>query len=349
LKAWSAWVALWDQREHPLSLALVRLLMAATLLSDLLQVLRLDLVVDLFGASEAGGLGDPMARESPPLLLQLLPPDASTAWLAFSLALLTTFTLLLGLFSRASALVLTLTLAQLALILPPADRGIDMLVRNVLLVLALSGSGEALSIDAWRKTGSVWGRPDLRVSAWPRFLLFAQLVILYFAAGVSKVASAWLPVGGWTALYIAMRDPAFARVPDAWVDALFPLTQLGTFATWLWEWCAPLMLLAAWYRRTPDRPGRLRATFNRLHFLEVYLIVGAVFHLGTHLTLQLGIFPFAVLSLYPAAFPPEQWQRWAGRLRKLRGPAGPTGAEAASRGRMAPAGPPHTTPDREPR
>jgi hypothetical protein len=98
------------------------------------------------------------------------------------------------------------------------------------------------------------------------------------------------------------------------------------------------MLLAYWYRNTPDRPGRLRAWFNRVNFLHVYLLVGAIFHLGTHLSLQLGIFPFAVLALYPAAFRPDEWGRWGGALRARLARSGAT--EGAERGRMRDANPP---------
>ena len=326
------WVGLWDAREHPRSLALVRILMAAVLIWDLARVLQLDLVVPLFGPLEAGGMGDPTGRKNPPLLYQVLPATPGGAQAAVWGALGLSATLLLGVLPRLSAAMLVLLLAQLALVLPPADRGIDMLVRNTLVLLAFSRCGDTLSIGARVRTGSWVGRPDASVPAWPRQLLLAQLVILYFAAGVSKVASSWTPFGGWSALYVAMRDPAFARIDPDLLDRLYLLTQLGTVATWLWEWGAPLLLLAAWYRNTAERPGRLRAWFNRVNFLHRYLLVGAVFHIGTHLTLQLGIFPFAVLALYPAAFRPDEWARWGDRLgSRWRRRAATDGAE---RGRM---------------
>lgn len=332
MRALRAWVALWDRREHPRALALVRIAMAAVIIVDLLAAVRLGVSVQLFGPLEAGGIGDPLGRQSVPWLYTLVPPTPAGAQGVVLATIGVALALLLGAFSRLSALLLVVLLAQLALVLPPADRGIDMLIRNVLVLLVFARSGEALGLDALRRTGSWWGAAAHRVPAWPRYLLLAQLVMLYFAAGVSKVASSWLPVGGWSALYIAMRDPAFARVPPHWLDALYPLTQLGTFASWLWEWSAPLLLLAFWFRQTRDRPGRVRALFNRLRFARVYLVVGAVFHLGTHLTLQLGIFPFAVMALYPAAFHPDEWRAWGRRFRPRVG-AGPVAA-GVERGTM---------------
>ncbi len=304
--AWSRWASLWDRREHPRALALVRIALASVILVDLLWMLRLDLVVDLFGPLEAGAVGNPLGRDSPPLLYRVLPATAAGAAGAFSLAMLACLGLLVGLAPRGCALLLCLLLAQFALVLPPTDRGIDMLLRNGLLVLSVSGAGEWASVRAWRRTGSPWGRPKDRVPAWPRYLLVAQLVLLYGSAGASKVASSWLPGGDLSALYVAMMDPAFQRVPAAVLERVFPLTQAATLATWLWEWSAPLLLLALHYRSTREQPGRMRALFNRLPFVGSYLLVGACFHVATHFTLQLGIFPFAVLALYPAVLHPDE-------------------------------------------
>ena len=319
-------MALWDRREHPRSLALVRIALSTVILVDLLWMLRLDLVVDLFGPLEAGAVGNPLGREAPPLLYRVLPATAAGAVGAFSAAVLACLGLLVGVAPRACALVLCLLLAQFALVLPPADRGIDMLLRNGLLVLCVSGSGEWASVRTWRRTGSPWGRPEDRVPAWPRYLLVAQLVLLYGAAGASKVASSWLPGGDLSALYVAMLDPAFQRVPAGLLEAAFPLTQVATLCTWLWEWSAPLLLLALHYRSTRERPGRLRALFNRLPFVWSYLLVGAVFHVATHFTLQLGIFPFAVLALYPAVLHPDEAASLGRRL----------GASLVRRGQGAP-------------
>lgn len=315
MSAWVWWVSLWDRREHPRALALVRIALALVILSDLLWMLRLGVVVDLFGPLEAGAVGNPLGRGTPPLLYRVLPATAAGAGGAFAAAVLACLGLLFGLAPRVCAVLLCLLLAQFALVLPPADRGIDMLLRNVLLILAVSGAGEWGSLRAWRRTGSLWGKSADRVPAWPRYLLVAQLVLLYGAAGASKVASSWLPGGDLSALYVAMLDPAFQRVPAPLLEQAFPLTQVATLATWLWEWSAPLLLLALHYRSTRERGGRLRALFNRLPFVGGYLAVGAFFHLGTHFTLQLGIFPFAVLALYPAVLHPDEVAVLGRRLR----------------------------------
>jgi hypothetical protein len=321
--AW--WVRIWDRREHPGVLAAVRILLATVILTDLLLAARLELVVGIWGDVDVGGIVDIVGRNKPPEVYRWLPATPGTAWAVWGAAVGSASALLLGIGARVAALVLCLTLAQLALILPGADRGIDMLLRNALLILVFARTDATASLWAHLRTGRFLGVVGGPVPSWPRYLLVVQMVVLYWGAGAAKVSSTWTPFGDYAALYIAMRDPHFARLPVALVDAIYPLTQALTATTWFWEWAAPLLLLAYHYRDTRDRPGWLRATFNRLGFVQLYLLLGFVFHMGTHLTLRLGIFPFAVLSLYPAAFHPDEWARWLAPLRRRLGLGVPRG------------------------
>ena len=310
------WIGLWDRREHPRSLAGVRILLASVVLVDLLVAQRLDVVVGIWGDLEAGGIVDVVGRKKIPEVYRWLPATPSTAWTVWGVAVGSAAALLTGIGARLAALVLCLSLAQMALILPGADRGIDMLVRNALLILACARSDATASLWARVRTGRFFGVVDGPVPSWPRYLLVVQLVLLYWGAGAAKVASTWTPFGDYAALYLAMRDPHFARLSVGLVDALYPVTQVLTATTWLWEWAAPLLLLAYHYRDTRTRPGWLRASFNRLGFVPVYLGLGVVFHVGTHLTMRLGIFPFAVLALYPAALHPDEWGALLVRVRR---------------------------------
>jgi len=307
------WVELWSRTEHPRSLAAVRIALSSVLLVDLLRIRQLGLVRTLMGSHAAGGLGVPENLDHVPWIVRWLGTGDvmhESLWWGMTIGCVM---LLLGVLPRVSALGLALLSAQFAIILPAADRGIDMLIRNALVVLAFAQSAETWSVTSVMRHKSFTAPESTRVQAWPRYLLALQLVILYFAAGVSKAASSWTPFGGASALFIAMSDPHFQRLPDAWLRMGFRLTQVGTLVTWVWEWIAPAVLLAWWYRETPDRPGRLRAWMNRYPTVELYFVVGAIFHVGTHLFLRLGIFPFAVMSLYPAAVHPDRIQsgwRW---------------------------------------
>ena len=311
------WIALWDRREAPLSMALVRILLGLVVVWDLVLLLRLDLAVALAAPEEAGGISDALKMKAIPLLYAWLPAEPWMGTAVIWTCLLAAIAFTAGFFTRAAGLVLVLVWAQWAMGLPASDRGIDMLVRDVVLLLVFSQSHRTLSVDARLRSGSWLGDGRL-VPAWPRYLILLQLVVVYLAAGISKVSSVWTPFGGYTALFLAMNDPAFQRLDPKLIAAVYPLTQLLTATTWLWEWSAPTLLLALHYRLTRDRPGRLRAAMNRVPYVPIWLGIGAIFHFGTHLTLQLGIFPFAMMSLYPSAFHPNALQGAWGRIRRGR-------------------------------
>jgi hypothetical protein len=143
---------------------------------------------------------------------------------------------------------------------------------------------------------------------------------MYFTAGVQKVGLTWTPVGDWSALYIVLRDPAFAVLSDSTLDSFYRVTQLATISTWLWEWSTPLAAYALWSRATRGRPGRLRAWLNASGFWCKWVVVGACFHLGIAATMRLGMFPYGVLALYPAFFPSSEWRSWLQRQHATKTP-----------------------------
>ena len=304
--AWATWVAIWSHLEHPRSQALVRVLLAMVMLWDFLWIGALDLVVPLFAPEAGGGWGRVLTRDAIPWAWQVLPATPSSAWLLWGLTVTSLVAVLLGAWTRVAALAFVLLSAQLANTLDAADRGIDMMVRNVMLLMVFSHAHRTWSFDAWRATGS-WRGDGQDVPAWPRHLLILQLVVMYTVAGVSKLGAGWTPMGGFSALYVILQDAAVARFDWSWIGPLYPLTQLSTAITILWEYSAPVVVLLFWYRHTHDRPGRLRALANRYPPHLVWLSVGVVFHVLIAITLNLGIFPFAMLALYPCFVHPDSW------------------------------------------
>lgn len=311
---WRAWVALCAEEEAPTVLAVIRIGVAAVLLVDLLLAARPGLVATLWGPSSAGGLAAVDTLEPSPVhAFRLFGATAATAMAVHRVACASAITLLLGAFCRTSALVLAVSLVELAGMHPQGDRGIDVLLRNVLFLLACSGCGRALAIDAWREHGR-W-LPDLRAPAWPRRLIVVQLLWMYFSAGVHKSQLSWWPPGGFSALYVVLLDPHFAAFDlSPWLAHVYPLTQLGTAATMLFEVGAPLMGLALWYRRTAHRGGRMRAAFAALRVREVWLALGIGFHVALIFTIRLGIFPWGMLALYPAFLTPAELGRVVSRM-----------------------------------
>lgn len=296
------WIGLWDRKEHARSLAILRIALAAVVLADLLQIGWLGLADLLYSPVEGGGLGAILQRPTPPWLYPLLPVDHAGP-IVHGIAVACALSWGVGLLTPLAAFGLVLSLTQLSLAMPVADRGIDLLIRNVVLIMAFSKSHRVLSVDAW-----LWpSTPE--VPSWPRYLVIAQLLLVYSTSGMAKVSATWTPLGHYSALYVAMHNPSIALLPPEALPTLFPVTQALTAGTWLWEWAAPTLLLALHYRDTRTRPGWLRASFNRLAYFRLYLLVGVLFHLGTAATFALGIFPWAMLAMYAAFVPPDRWLR----------------------------------------
>ena len=301
------WVRLWDQQEVPTVLALLRISVGLVLLWDLSAVALLDLAEVLWAPDTLGGLpSNLLNRPKVPEVYRLFEATPAVGVWTFRVAITAIAFWTLGLGTRFFGVIALLAYAQLGLILPLGDRGIDMMLRNVMVVLLFSGSHRALSVDAWLKTRSFWG-DGLKVSSWPRHLIVLQLVVMYFSAGVQKTALAWTPLGGYTALYIVLQDPHVSRFGDgAWLDTALPLLRIGTAATHIFEWTAPLMLVAYHLRLTQKKGGRLRDLVARYRPHWAWIAVGIALHLGIAATMNLGIFPFAMLALYWAWLHPDE-------------------------------------------
>ena len=210
-----------------------------------------------------------------------------------------------GFLTPLAGVVWVLLSAQLAQVLPLGDRGIDMLCRDAVCILTLSACGRAWSVDS--VIARALGRPFAALQpAWPRHLLILQVAVMYFCAGIQKTALAWGPLGGFSALYLILQDPAIARIPFAWLSRIYPLTQLASAATMAFEWSAGLLPLVYWFRLTRTRPGVIRAFFNAKRPIRLWLTIGVLLHLGIAASMQLGVFPWAMLSLYPAFFHPDE-------------------------------------------
>mgnify|MGYP000297469965 FL=1 len=307
---WAGWRSLWEGEEAPHVLAAVRILLGLVLLYDFLSMASLGLVEPLFSSIQDGGWSVSLV-ERPPPLFTWLPDGPVAAWTVWGTMLACTLAFTVGLRPQVAALVLVLLWAQLRVITPGADRGIDTLARNVLLIMACSGAGEAWSVEAWF-------RPlKEQVSSWPRRLILVQLVAMYFLAGIQKNGFAWYPPGHFAALYFVLQDPAIARFDMSFVrdQPFFVLTQLGTAVTLLFQDSYPLVLLFRYLRWTAERGGRLRAWANRFPFEWVWVGTGAFFHLALAVTTELGIFPWAMMALYPVWLHPREARALWGRLR----------------------------------
>ena len=102
-----------------------------------------------------------------------------------------------------------------------------------------------------------------------------QLVLMYWATGLQKVSTHWVPGGDLMALYYILQQPTWQWIDMAWVAPYAALTQVGTAVSWWWEVTCPVWLWAWWSSRseTPRvgaagpaarvRPRRRRAAARR--------------------------------------------------------------------------------------
>ena len=141
-------------------------------------------------------------------------------------------------------------------------------------------------------------------------------MLVYQMAGLYKLSAYWHPGGDLSALYTILSNPAWHRwnLGSLWVT-LYPLTQLATLGTWLFETVGPTTLVAALYcRHTRSRPGRLRALLNRWRARDLFVVSGVGMHLGIMLLMAVGAFSALSLSLYPCFFHPDEIRGWLDRL-----------------------------------
>ena len=181
-----AWVALWNEEEPPSSMALVRILLGAVVFWDLAQVWRLGLVIPLFAPQEAGGWAD-IGSRGPPFPYSVLPLEAWVAQGHHGLMLLAAACLTLGWCSRTSALALLLLWSAHWHCVAEADRAVDLLCRDFLGILVLSGAGRTLSRTEAKRRFTV----DDHIARFPSpeegaVLTFSSAQISLFAEAMAK-------------------------------------------------------------------------------------------------------------------------------------------------------------------
>lgn len=158
-------------------------------------------------------------------------------------------------------------------------------------LMACVPAASAGSLDARRA-----GRSGETAPAWARWLLGAQIAVVYVYGGIAKLDGDWLSgapaeslLEGWDVMTLLGRSAA-GRLAFVWAGLLFDL----------------LIVPALLWRRT-----RLAAT-----------LAAAAFHLTNARLFQIGIFPWMMLALTPLFYPAAWTRRALSRLRIL-APAAP--------------------------
>lgn len=306
---WMGWVALLGRREPGTALALFRIVTGVSLLYTLASVVAADLVGVLWVDAAHGGY---RSIEGGWLVESMGGATPRTVWTLVGIGLGASVLLTLGVLARGSALVAGQALLALSALNPHARSAYDFLLIDSLWLLVLADSSATLSLRCRRQTGR-WCS-DRLVAAWPRYLVIAQLTVLYLCTGLNKISLYWTPAGGFSALYYILQQPSWQRGDMSWVASIYPLTQVGTAVTWLWELSWPVVPLALWYRHTAERGGRLRRLFGRVPVRTIYVVIGIGMHLTSAAIMVIGALPWITLAYYPCLFRADELRRGHRRL-----------------------------------
>ncbi len=308
---WQRWVQLLDRQESALPLALVRMAASLIVLLHVSRIWMRGIHLWAWVDDDFGGLRNLNAG----FLERFGGLSPENVQMVMATTIVAAVAMFLGIGTRVACLVTALGYGYLADINGHAGGSYDELVKNTLFLLVLSGCGRALSLDERIRP------TDGQAMAWPRWLMIFQLVLMYWMTALQKVSSSWVPIAESDALFYILQQTTWQRfpLPLESLTTIYPITRLATFTVWTWEQCAPLLLLAYWFRETHTRPGRLRALFNRYDFRSIYLLFGLGMHLGIEGLMEVGPFSFASLTLYFACFHPDEWSRLRQRLLPARG------------------------------
>ncbi len=309
---WGRWVALLSEREVGMSLALFRAACGACVLWSIGSVVIYGMVPVIWLGPADGGYAP--VGQGPRLFQWLGGVTPATVWGVVAATLLAGLLLLLGGGGRLTALAALLGYQALTGINGNTLGAYDWLLTNALWLVVLARSTATLSLDCRLRTGR-W-RSDELVSAWPRYLAIYQIVLVYWSTGMHKLSHYWTPAGGFSALYYILQEPNWQRRDMSWLAHVYPLTQAATATAWAFEITAPLLLLVLWYRRTRERPGRLRALCNRLPLRGLWVATGVAMHLGILVLMDVGPFSLVAVAYYPCLYRPDEWRRVGALLRR---------------------------------
>ena len=305
-QGWSRWAGFLSRREPATPIALFRIFVGLVVAHTYVMFVWTD-SLPIWLHVDHGGIHPLPSRNW--LIALLGGPVPEVVWPLLGVGFVSAITLTFGLFSRLSALVALQVGIALFNLLPSAGGGHDRLITNALWILVIAPSGTTLSLTSlWRNKSWVDLTPQV---AWPRYVILVQICLVYGATGIHKLGSSWFPWGGYHAVYYALLTPSWARydlVEFAW---LYPLTQLGTAVTWIWEVSFPVVVLWLWWRHSKARGGRLRRLAQKVDLRIPYVLIGLVMHGSLLVLMNLGPFSLITVSYYIALWHHDELaRRW---------------------------------------
>lgn len=189
-----------------------------------------------------------------------------------------------GFYFRAAAILLFLGFSWIELIDVTNYLNHYYLVSLLLFLSTFLPLGWTWSVDALRHPK----RARETVPAWVLYLLRFQVGVVYVFAGFAKVGEDWL---------------LFAQPLGIWLAARDEMPLIGSWFTSAW---APY--LASWAGFLFDSSIVLLLSWRRTR-VPAFLAV-LVFHVGTHLLFDIGLFPFLMPLAATLFFSPSWPRRW---------------------------------------
>jgi hypothetical protein len=228
----------------------------------------------------------------------------------FGLAAIAAGLLLVGYQTRRMAAASWLLLLSLHGRNPLLLQGGDVLLRCLLFWAMFVPLSACWSVDAWlagrrgtpqRAFPTAPGTPrwafPAEISSAGTAAIIVQLACMYLFTALLKTAPSWR--GDFSAIYYALSVDHYTA-PLGYELLRHPRVLAAlTAASWLLEWCGPLLLFAP--------VGR-----NWLRTLVPLAMVG--FHIGLALTMTLGTFPWVCIVAWIALLPPPVWDFVGTRL-----------------------------------
>ena len=259
--------------EIPYGMALIRLTLPLVLFVDMLP--RWLRIRELYSAD---GAPTPLADNFG--FPGLIPEIPGTAAVALGTALMVLLlTSAAGWFSRLSLFGAAVLYSYFGLMDSISTiTKYTVISTHALLLLSLSGCGRVWSIDAWLARGRADGEPPRTAPIWPQRLLQILLGMIYFGAAITKLHTPAFLGGEQLEFWLITHLYLHQHFGDLlWEHPLWII--LGGYATLLWE----LTFMFCVWRPT----GKV-----------LVLALGALFHIGTGMTLGLFYFPLIMILLY---------------------------------------------------
>jgi hypothetical protein len=287
------WRTFWFKPQPAYTLGLVRMGFGAVMV--LWALTLLPNLYELFGHH-----GVMPQRPSRPFTVNIL--DLCTSdhklLLAWTVLLLSSIALTVGWHTRIASILVFVLVYSFVQGYREAFNAGDALLGIEALVLALAGSspGAALSLDQRRETGLFWSAQCR--APWPTRLLQVQLSLVYLANVRAKVSGeTW--VDGTAVSYAWRRDLSFSYFPAPhWLYDSALLVNVATWSALVIELSLGVLI---WNRRC--RPW--------------VLLVGVGMHLSIMLTMDVAFFSFAVFVAYLAFVSPDAVRRLPEMLKRL--------------------------------